>query len=49
MGCWVIDTGEAMCYNECCELCKTEESHTCNPGINNTLYVNNLKRCSFMQ
>ena len=35
-----MDTGEGMCYGECCEMCKTDDSQTCTPGTNNTLYVN---------
>ena len=38
-----MDTGEGMCYAECCELCKTDDSQTCTPGANNTLYVNKKK------
>ena len=38
-GGWVMDTGEGMCYGECCELCKTDDSQTCTPEANNTLYV----------
>ena len=39
-GGWVMDIGEGMCYGECHELCKTDESQTCTPETNNTLYVN---------
>ena len=39
-----MDTGEGMCYGEHCELCKTDESQTCTPETNNTLYVNLKKR-----
>ena len=38
-----MDIGEGMCYGECCELCKTDESQTCAPETNNTLYVNKNK------
>ena len=31
---------EGMCYGECYELCKTDESQTCTPETNNTLSVN---------
>ena len=24
-----MDIGEGMCYGECCELCKTDDSQTC--------------------
>jgi len=40
----MMDTGESMCCGECCVLFKTDESHTCTPETNNTLYVNNLKK-----
>jgi len=36
-----MDIGEGKYYGECCELCKTDESQTGTPEINNTLYVNN--------
>ena len=39
-GGWVMDIGEGMCYGECCELCKTDDSQTCTPEANNILYVN---------
>ena len=39
-GGWVMDTGEGMCYGQCCELCKTDDSETCTPETNNTLYFN---------
>ena len=39
-GGWVMDIGEGMCYGEHCELCQTDESQTCTPETNNTLYVN---------
>ena len=39
-GGWVMDTEEGMYYGERCELCKTDESQTCTPKTNNTLYVN---------
>ena len=32
--------GEGTYYGECCELSKTDESQTCTPETNNTLYVN---------
>ena len=32
-----------MCYGERCELCKTDESQTCTPETNDTLYVNKKK------
>ena len=35
-----MDIGEGMCYGECFEMCKPDESQTCIPGANNTLYVN---------
>ena len=31
--------GEGMCYDECCEMCKPDDSQTCTPGDKNTLYV----------
>ena len=37
-----MDTGEGMCYGESCEVCKSDDSQTCTPGVNNTLYVNNF-------
>ena len=43
-GGWVMDTGESMCYGECRELCKTDDSQTCIPEANNTLSVNNNNR-----
>ena len=39
-GGWVMDIGEGMCYGECCEMCKPDNSQTCTPGANNALYVN---------
>ena len=39
-GGWVMDIGEGMCYGECFEVCKPDDSQTCIPGANNTLYVN---------
>ena len=45
-----MDIGEGMCYGECCEVCKSDDSQTRTPGENNTLYVNILKsRYSFIQ
>ena len=38
-----MDIREGMCYGECCELYKTDESETCTPETNNTLYVNKNK------
>lgn len=38
-----MDVGESMCYGECHELCKTDESQTCPPEADNTLYVNKNK------
>ena len=35
-----MDIGEGMCYDECCEVCKSGDSQTCTPGANNTSYVN---------
>ena len=35
-----MDIGEGMCYGECCEMCKPDDSQTCTSGANNTLYVN---------
>ena len=35
----VMDTGEGMCYGECCEVCKPGNSQTCTPGDKNILYV----------
>ena len=35
-----MDIGEGMYYGECCELCKTDDSHTCTSEANSTLYVN---------
>ena len=32
-----MDIGEGMCYGECCEVCKTDDSQTYTPGANNTL------------
>ena len=49
-----MDIGEGMCYGECCELSKTDDSQTCTPEANNTLCVNKflknsyLKRCLFL-
>ena len=41
-----MDIGEGMCCGECCEMCKPDDSHTCTPGANNTLYVNkNFEKC----
>ena len=31
--------GEGMGYDECCEICKPDDSQTCTPGDKNTLYV----------
>ena len=28
-----------MRYGECCEVCKLDDSQTCTPGPNNTLYI----------
>ena len=39
-GNWVMDIGEGMCCNEHWVLYKTDESQTCTPETNNTLYVN---------
>ena len=39
---WVMDIGEG--YGECCELCKTDESQTCTPETNNTVYVKKEKK-----
>ena len=39
-GAWVMNIGDGICYAECCELCKTDESQTCTPERNNALYVN---------
>ena len=39
-GGWVMDIGEGMRCGECCVLCKADESQTCIPETNNTLYVN---------
>ena len=41
---WVMDTGEGIWYGECCELCKTDESRTCTPETNNTVYVNKTRK-----
>ena len=38
-GGWVLDIGEDMCYGECYEICKPDDSQTYTPGANNTLYV----------
>ena len=35
-----MDIGEGMCYGECCEMCKPDDSQTCTPGANDTLYIN---------
>ena len=34
-----MDIRDSMCYDECCELFKTDDSQTCTPEANNTLYV----------
>ena len=39
-GVWVMDIGEGVSYDECCEACKPGDSQTCTPGANSTLYVN---------
>ena len=44
-GGWVMDIGEGICYGECCEVCKPDDTQTCTPGANNILYVN--KKCSY--
>ena len=36
----VMDIGEGICYGECCEVCEPDDSQTCTPGADNTLYVN---------
>ena len=38
-GWWDMDIGEGMCYDECCEMCKPDNSQTSSPGDKNTLYV----------
>ena len=38
-----MDIGEGMCYGECRELCKTDDSQTCTPRPNNTLHANKKK------
>ena len=38
-GDWVMYIGEGMCYGECCEVCKPDDSQTCIPGANNIFYV----------
>ena len=43
-GGWVMDTGEGMWYGECYELYKSDDSQTCTPETNNTLYVNKKKK-----
>ena len=35
-----MDIREGVCYGECCEVCKSDNSQTCTPMANNTLYVN---------
>ena len=40
----MIDIGEGMGYGECCELCKADDSQTCAPEANNTVYVNLKKK-----
>ena len=40
----MMDIGEGMCYGECCELHKTDDTQTYTPETNNTLYVNLKKR-----
>ena len=35
-----MDIEEGMCYGECCEMFKPDDSQTCIRGKNNTLYVN---------
>lgn len=37
---WVMVNEEGMCYGESCESCKTDDSQTCIPETNDTLYVN---------
>ena len=39
-----MDIGDGRCYGECCEVCKPDDTQTCTPGANNTLYVNLKKR-----
>ena len=34
-----MDIGEGMGYDECCEMCKPDDSQTCTPGDKNTLYA----------
>ena len=35
-----MDIGDDMCYGECYEMCKPDDSQTCTPGENNILHVN---------
>ena len=44
-----MDMGEAMCYDECYEMCKPDDSQTCTPGENNILYVNFKKFKTFLK
>lgn len=38
-----MDIGEDMCYGECGELSKTNDSQSCTLEANNILYVNEKK------
>ena len=42
-----MDIGKGMCYGECCELCKTDDSQIRIPEANNTFYVNFKKEHFF--
>ena len=42
-GGWFMDIGEGMCYGECYELCKTDDSQT-----SNILYVNFFKKSTLV-
>lgn len=39
-----MNIGEGMCYGECCEMCKLDDSQTCILGANNTLQVKKKKK-----
>ena len=38
-----MNIGKGMCYGECYELHKTDDSENCTPEANKTLYINFLK------
>lgn len=39
-----MDAGDGVCFGECREVCQPDDSPTCTPGTNNTLYVNNKRK-----